>query len=241
MISVLLASVWGFLTNNIIFFACYISSGNTFPPPLSKAEEAKLITMLDSGSKEARDKLIEHNLRLVAHIAKKYTVNGHDADDLLSIGTIGLIKGVSNFSSAKKTKLSTFLAKCIQNEILMYLRSGKKLRHEILLSNALGGDSEGNELTFNDIISDEDESVINEVAHNLRLKALYDKIGDVLTKREVYIISRRYGLFGYPEQTQNEIAESLDISRSYVSRIEKKAIEKLREALGIELPEAKSE
>ena len=241
MIAALLASVWGFLTNNIIFFACYIGSGNTFPPPLSKAEEAKLITMLDSGSKEARDKLIEHNLRLVAHIAKKYTVNGHDADDLLSIGTIGLIKGVSNFSSAKKTKLSTFLAKCIQNEILMYLRSGKKLRHEILLSNALGGDSEGNELTFSDIISDEDESVINEVAHNLRLKALYDKIGSVLTEREVYIISRRYGLFGYPEQTQNEIAESLDISRSYVSRIEKKAIEKLREALGIELPEAKSE
>ncbi len=241
MISVLLASVWGFLTNNIIFFACYIGSGNTFPPPLSKAEEAKLITMLDSGSKEARDKLIEHNLRLVAHIAKKYTVGGHDADDLLSIGTIGLIKGVSNFSSAKKTKLSTFLAKCIQNEILMYLRSGKKLRHEILLSNALGGDSEGNELTFSDIISDEDESVINEVAHNLRLKALYDKIGDVLTEREVYIISRRYGLFGCVEQTQNEIAESLDISRSYVSRIEKKAIEKLREALGIELHKTKSE
>lgn len=235
MISALIASVWGFLTNNIIFFACYISQGSTFPPQLSKAEEYALIEELDKGSKEARDKLIEHNLRLVAHIAKKYTVNGHDADDLLSIGTIGLIKGVSGYSSAKKTKLSTFLAKCIQNEILMYLRAGKKLRHEVLLSNALGGDSEGNELTLNDIISDEDESVINEVAHNLRMKALYDKIGDTLTDREIYIISRRYGLFGYPEQTQNEIAESLDISRSYVSRIEKKAIGKLREALGIEL------
>ncbi|MDP4118010.1 MAG: RNA polymerase sporulation sigma factor SigK [Bacillota bacterium] len=221
------SAIWGFISSNIVFFACYIG-GNTFPAPLSAAKEAELLERLEKGDACARDCLIEHNLRLVAHIAKKYTACGHDADDLLSIGTIGLIKGVSSYARGKHTKLSTFLAKCIQNEILMYLRSRKKLQKEVSLSDALGNDSEGNEITFFDIIADEDESVINEVALRIQVGILYEKIGNVLDTRESYIITKRYGLCGEPERTQNEIASSLGISRSYVSRIEKKALEKLR-------------
>ena len=229
MLTLLFSAIWGFLANNIIFFACYINN-NSFPPPLEADEERKLLIRLDEGDETARNTLIEHNLRLVAHIAKKYVVNGHDADDLLSIGTIGLIKGVSSYSIQKNTKLSTFLAKCIQNEILMHLRSGKKLQKELSLSEALGNDSEGNELTFFDVISDEDESVINEVSRHFQTKLLYEKIKNILNKREAQIIIYRYGLMGNGEKTQSEVAEILGISRSYVSRIEKRAIEKLKES-----------
>ncbi len=231
MISVLLSAIWGFLSSNTLFFACYINSGSTFPPPLTQSQENNLLKKLEEGDENARNMLIEHNLRLVAHIAKKYTVSPQDSDDLLSIGTIGLIKGVSGYASNKHTKLSTFLAKCIQNEILMHLRSTKKLQREVSLNDVLGGDSEGNEITFIDIISDDEQQVINEVATRLQIKALYEKIGNVLDRREHYIITARYGLCGKTEKTQNEIAEELGISRSYVSRLEKKAIEKLRSAL----------
>ena len=214
-----------------MFFACYINCTGSFPPALSANEENQLIEKMLSGDENARNLLIEHNLRLVAHIVKKYTTPTCTADDLLSIGTIGLIKGVSAYSKDRRTKLSTFLAKCIQNEILMYFRSGKKTQNEVSLSDALGNDSDGNELTFQDIIADEDESVINEVALHLQIKMLYDKMGNVLDERESYILCHRYGLCGTAEKTQNEIAEALGISRSYVSRIEKKAIEKLRESL----------
>ena len=231
MLTALFSAIWGFFSSNMVFFACYIGSTGTFPAPLSAKEEAFLLDALEQGDENARNKLIEHNLRLVAHIAKKYTITGHDADDLLSIGTIGLIKGVSAYSSDKHTKLSTFLAKCIQNEILMFLRSGKMLQNEVSLSDALGGDSEGNELTFQDVMSTEEESVINEVARHLQIKLLYEKMGNLLDERETYIVVHRYGLCGNQEKTQNEIAEKLGISRSYVSRIEKKAIEKLRQSL----------
>ncbi|MBQ3053636.1 MAG: RNA polymerase sporulation sigma factor SigK [Clostridia bacterium] len=226
----LITAIWGFLSTNICFFACYISSGNAFPPPLSAEEENKLLSQYEKGDENARNLLIEHNLRLVAHIAKKYTSGSCDSDDLLSIGTIGLIKGINSYSLKRQTKLSTFLAKCIQNEILMYLRSGKKLQKDISLSEALGKDGEGNELTFLDIISDEEESVIGEVARNLQLKALYNKISTILDKREAYIIIHRYGLCGGEEKTQSQVARDLGISRSYVSRIEKTAISKLKYA-----------
>ncbi len=228
MISALLASIWGYLSSNLIFFACYIGNTNSFPEALTLQEETRLLESMEKGDDSARNTLIEHNLRLVAHIVKKYSSGAGDTDDLLSIGTIGLIKGINAYSLSKKTKLSTFLAKCIQNEILMYFRSGKKLNCEISLNEVLSGDSEGNELTIEDIISDEEESVINEVSKNLQIKLLYDKISDVLTSREKYIIINRYGLYGNRERTQNEVADKLGISRSYVSRIEKKAITKLK-------------
>ncbi len=231
MISALLSAIWGFFSSNIVFFACYINNGGSFPPALSPEEENLLLIKMNEGDPDARNMLIEHNLRLVAHIVKKYSSGGSDSDDLLSIGTIGLIKGVSAYSPHKSTKLSTFLAKCIQNEILMYFRSGKKTQNEISLSEPIGCDGDGNELTFQDIMSSEDESVINEVSQHLQVKLLYEKIGKTLDEREKYIICKRYGLGGDGEKTQNEIAESLGISRSYVSRIEKKAIEKLRESL----------
>jgi len=231
MIASLISSVCGFFSSNIMFFACYINSGCSFPPPLSVQQENMLIENMQNGDENARNLLIEHNLRLVAHIVKKYTSGGQDADDLLSIGTIGLIKGVSAYTPKRHTKLSTFLAKCIQNEILMYFRAGKKVQNEVSLSDALGSDSDGNELTFQDIISDEDESVINEVALHIQIKMLYEKMSSTLDEREAFIIKQRYGLCGYTEKTQNEIAETLGISRSYVSRLEKKAIEKLRENL----------
>lgn len=230
MITELINLLCGFFSGNIPFFACYINGGGSFPPALSQNEENLLVEKLAQGDENARNLLIEHNLRLVAHIAKKYSGAGQSTDDLLSIGTIGLIKGVSAYSPDRRTRLSTFLAKCIQNEILMYFRSGKRSRNEVSLSDALGSDSEGNELTFQDIISDEDESVINEVSLHLQIKMLYEKIGKILDKREAYIICHRYGLGGIREKTQNEIAETLGISRSYVSRIEKKALEKLRES-----------
>lgn len=228
MLAQLLSSVFGYLSSNLIFFACYMGNGSSFPPQLSANEEAELLKRLANGDDTARNLLIEHNLRLVAHIVKKYSRSGTDSDDLLSIGTIGLIKGIDAFTLTKRTKLSTFLAKCIQNEILMYFRSGKKFQNEISINEVLSGDSEGNELTILDTITDEEESVINEVSRNIQVKLLYEKIGDILSEREKYIISNRYGLYGLKEKTQNEIADILGISRSYVSRIEKKAIGKLK-------------
>ncbi len=231
MISALISGICGMFSSNLMFFACYINGTGSFPPALSSARENELLEKMFSGDENARNLLIEHNLRLVAHIAKKYTTSTCSADDLLSIGTIGLIKGVSAYSKSRQTKLSTFLAKCIQNEILMYFRSGKKTQNEVSLNDSLSNDNEGNELTFQDIIADEDESVINEVALHLQVKMLYEKIGNILDEREAYIICHRYGLGGVREKTQNEIAEKLGISRSYVSRIEKKAVEKLRDSL----------
>ena len=219
------------LFSSFIHFILGLNTPQNYPPPLSAEEERKLFEALERGaqnSKSAREKLITHNLRLVAHIVKKYSSGGSDSDDLLSIGTIGLIKGIDAFTLTKRTKLSTFLAKCIQNEILMYFRSGKKFQNEISINEVLSGDSDGNELTILDTITDEEESVIKEVSKNLQVKMLYEKISDILSEREKYIKSNRYGLYGLKEKTQNEIADILGISRSYVSRIEKKAIGKLK-------------
>ena len=182
---------------------------------------------MQAGDENAKNKLIEHNLRLVAHVAKKYTQTpGADSDDIISIGTIGLIKAISSFDPAKNARLATYAARCIENEILMSIRSTKKLNQEISINECLGHDSDGNEITFMDILTDEDEDVAHIADLNMDIRKLYKYIENSLTDREKEIIMMRYGLKG-KSVTQREIAKKLNISRSYVSRIEKKALTKL--------------
>ena len=214
----------------------YMSNTNSFPKQLSGKEEEKLLEMYKNGDENAKNKLIEHNLRLVAHIAKKYTSIFKDGDDAVSIGTIGLIKGISSYNFDKKTKLSTYISRCIENEILMAVRSGKKVQNEISIDEPIGTDSEGNNITFNDILSNEGDEILDVVNLKLVKGSLSKLIDTVLDKREKVIIILRYGLADGREYTQNEIAKKLKISRSYVSRIEKKALEKLSENMqGMEL------
>ena len=212
-----------------IFTAAY--SNNSFPEPLSKEEEDVYVEKAKLGDKEARSKLIEHNLRLVAHIVKKYDNTSEDADDLISIGTIGLIKGVDSYSKKKNTRLTTYAARCIENEILMYFRNNKKRSKDISINDSVGYDKEGNEITILDIL----KTPYNDFAldiHNDNNIADLKKYFNILTNREKEIIIERYGLFDSDEITQKEIAKKLGISRSYVSRIEKRALTKmLREFL----------
>ena len=215
-----------------IFMLGHLQSGS-FPKPLTENEEARLLELYEkNGDLEAKNKLIEHNLRLVAHIVKKYAQNQDESDDLLSIGTIGLIKGINTFTTDKKTRLSTYVARCIHNEILMVLRARKHLPSEVSLSESIGSDKEGNEVTLMDIIPSEDEEIEVSYENKLKVKKLYENIKDCLDERERLIIELRYGLNDGREIPQRKIAKMLDISRSYVSRIEKKAVEKLREAFG---------
>ncbi len=199
---------------------------NVFPPPLSKEEEDKYIFLSCNGDKEARSILIEHNLRLVAHIVKKFENFNESADDLISIGTIGLIKGVDTYNPNKPVKLITYAAKCIENEILMYIRQNKKSQLNVSLNDSIGYDKDGNEITLADVIKDDyvDSSEVVNLKDNVTLLKKYI---DVLNKREKDIIIRRYGLLNKKEETQREIAKELNISRSYVSRIEKRALVKL--------------
>ena len=214
----------------------YMSNVNSFPKQLSREEEEKLLEMYKNGDEEAKRKLIEHNLRLVAHIAKKYTGIFRDGDDAVSIGTIGLIKGISSYNFDKKTKLSTYISRCIENEILMAVRSGKKVQNEVSIEEPIGTDSEGNNITFNDILSNEEDEILDVVNLKLVKSSLAKLIDTVLDKREKVIIVLRYGIADGREYTQNEIAKKLKISRSYVSRIEKRALEKLSENMqGLEL------
>ena len=183
------------------------------------------------GDTNARNILIEHNLRLVAHVAKKYTNYQKDSDELISIGTVGLIKGISTYKNTKGSRLATYTARCIDNEILMYLRSAKKLQNNISLQSAVGIDKEGNEVTLEEKLADPTPSVEETLSSNAEQKVLQSRIDKVLTKREKFIINLRYGLNNKQEKTQREIASSIGISRSYVSRIEKKALSKLRKAM----------
>ncbi len=200
----------------------------TFPPPLSVAEEKYYIQKYIEGDLEAKHLLIEHNLRLVAHVIKKYQHLNEDTDDLLSIGTIGLIKAVTTFNPTKNSRLGTYAAKCIENEILMMLRSKKKTSKEVSLYEPIGTDREGNEIQLFDIIETTDEDAQQKVSLKDDIKTLYSKVNSVLSARERLVLKMRYGLYGQEEYTQREIADYLGISRSYVSRIEKSAIEKLR-------------
>jgi RNA polymerase sporulation-specific sigma factor len=191
----------------------------------------KYMEMYKNGSEEARNTLIERNLRLVAHIVKKYSSFGNDCDDLISIGTIGLIKAITTFDQSKGTRLATYAARCIENEILMQIRSTKKIQSEVSLHDPIGIDREGNEITLIDVIGNESESVVDEVELKMQVKKLYSKMKVVLKKREKVVLELRYGLASGTVKTQREIAQMLGISRSYVSRIEKKAIKKLSREL----------
>ena len=207
-------------------FSC-ISGGSTFPKPLTSEEEKEYLKQYSEGSIEAKNILIERNLRLVAHIVKKYTNYQKDSEDLISIGTIGLIKAITTFRNDKGIKLATYAARCIENEILMYIRTNKKYNRDVYLQDTVGIDKDGNEVTLEDKIADEGMSIDEEVALNIQSKTLYEKIKKVLKGREKKIIELRYGLVDGEELTQKDIAKMLGISRSYVSRIEKKALEKL--------------
>lgn len=187
--------------------------------------------MLKEGSEEARNILIERNLRLVAHIVKKYNSTVGDSDDLISIGTIGLIKAIATFNHEKGTRLATYAARCIENEILMQIRSNRKIQSEVSLQDPIGIDREGNEIALIDVIGNEAESVVEEVELKMQVKRLYNKMKLVLKNREKVVLELRYGLLNGTSKTQREIAKMLGISRSYVSRIEKKAIKKLGKEL----------
>ena len=182
---------------------------------------------LKAGDEEARNILIERNLRLVAHVAKKYSSSGVDSDDLISIGSIGLIKGINSFNVDKGVRLSTYVSRCIDNEILMYLRSSKKLQNEVYLNDTIGEDKDSNVVTLQEVLETDERAIDEQVDLKLQIKKMYSKISNLLKDREKTILNLRFGLDGNKPKTQNEIAKSMGISRSYVSRIETKAINKL--------------
>lgn len=215
---------------NIFVLVGYVSNGNSFPAPLNEKEEKELFIKYKDGDSLAKGELITRNLRLVAHIIKKFSPQIRDADDLISIGTVGLIKAIESFDYKKGNRLATYAARCIENEILMSVRSSKKTKSEVYLQDPIGVDKEGNEICLIDILGTEGDVVLEEVEYRISVKRLYDMIESVLEGKEKDIIKQRYGLSSEPK-TQREIAERLGISRSYVSRIEKKALKKLAKEL----------
>jgi len=228
---------FSFLTNifsYIFFLFGYISSANLFPEPLSKSEEEYYLKKFFNGDKDAKNKLIEHNLRLVAHIAKKYASNSQDNEEFISIGTIGLIKGINSFSEDKGFKLSTYCSRCIENEILMYLRSTKKPSGDISINNVIGTDKDGNDMELVDILENDEIDPIDNIYNKVITKQILEYINNKLPERERQIIYMRYGLDGSDSKTQQEVADTLGISRSYVSRIETKVQKILKKHVNIE-------
>ncbi|SFF97451.1 RNA polymerase, sigma 27/28 subunit, RpsK/SigK [Desulfotomaculum arcticum] len=215
------------LINGIMLLLSYVAQ-NSFPKPLTEEEEQDYLERLAKGDENAKEVLIERNLRLVAHIIKKFDGSGDDFDDLISIGTIGLIKAVNTFNGNKSSRLATYASKCIENEILMYMRSKKKMRSEMSLYEPIGTDKEGNEIHFMDVLSTDAETVAEKVARILDQEQLWRKLKN-LTPQERKVLVLRFGLRGKERKTQKEIAKKLGISRSYVSRIEKRAIDRLSE------------
>ncbi|WP_080874685.1 RNA polymerase sporulation sigma factor SigK [Oceanobacillus timonensis] len=218
-------SALGLFIKEALFFVSYVKN-QSFPQPLSPKEEAKYIQLMQEGDEDARNKLIEHNLRLVAHLVKKFENTGEDMEDLISIGTIGLIKGVESFSTGKGTKLATYAARCVENEILMHLRALKKVKKDVSLHDPIGQDKEGNEISLIDILEAENENVIEYIQLNMEISKI-EQYFSILDSREREVIVYRYGLNDQEEMTQREIAKKLNISRSYVSRIEKRALMKV--------------
>ena len=213
------------ILQNLGLLAGYLSQ-NAFPQPLTEEEEQYYLTQLQEGNQEAKDILIKHNLRLVAHIAKKFDGSNDEQDDLISIGTIGLIKGINTFNPQKKVKLATYVARCVENEILMYLRSQKKRRNEISLNESIGTDHDGYNISLRDVLGTEGDLVAESVELSFEYELLLHKL-QYLSERERTVINLRFGLSNGLPLTQKEIGEKLNISRSYVSRIEKRALEKL--------------
>ncbi|WP_375221142.1 RNA polymerase sporulation sigma factor SigK [Symbiobacterium thermophilum] len=210
----------------MLLLAGFVANSGTFPQPLSEEEEAKYLSRLQNGDEEARAVLIERNLRLVAHIVKKFDNTGEDVDDLISIGTVGLIKAIGTFKPERGTRLATYAARCIENEILMHLRSLKRVRGEVSLYDPIGVDREGNEITLIDVLGSDPDVVPDLVGKRLDESKLREKLKK-LGGKERQVLELRYGISGGPRKTQREIARMLGISRSYVSRIEKKAVMKL--------------
>jgi len=209
----------------------YVSGNNSFPQPLTEVEEKEDLQRLKDGDPEAKGVLVERNLRLVAHIVKKYSFPGKEVDDLISIGTVGLIKAIDSFDMDKGTRLATYAARCIENEILMLIRNNKKIRSEVYLQDPIGLDKEGNEISLMDILSSDKDSILEVVENKIQVKKLYCILQTCLQERERRIIEMRYGLIDGKPKTQREIASILGISRSYVSRIEKRALKKLLKEL----------
>ncbi|OEF98906.1 sporulation sigma factor SigK [Vulcanibacillus modesticaldus] len=220
-----LFSALALLFKELTLFVAYVKN-NAFPQPLNEKEEELQIALLEKGDEQARNKLIEHNLRLVAHVVKKFENTGEDTEDLISIGTIGLIKGIESYQSNKGTKLATYAARCIENEILMHLRTLKKVRKDVSLHDPIGTDKEGNEITLIDVLGTEGDEVLNNVQLKIEKSKIYSYL-HILDDREKEVIIGRFGLLDDREKTQREIAKELGISRSYVSRIEKRALMKL--------------
>ena len=230
MIGVTISGLIYFLSR-CTFLMGYISNNSIFPEALGYEDERKLIKEMENGSEDAKNVLIEHNLRLVAHVCKKYSSSNVDQDDLISIGSIGLIKGINTYDSSKSIKLSTYISKCIDNEILMYFRSIKKQNNEVYLEDPIGKDKDDNAITLKDILENDEKSIDDEIDIKIKMDRLYKKIKEILREREKTIIELRFGLNGKRPRTQNEIAKQMGISRSYVSRIETKAIGKLTKEL----------
>lgn len=220
-----LLAALGYFVKELILFVSYVKN-NAFPQPLSASDEQKYLKLMAEGNEEARNLLIEHNLRLVAHIVKKFENTGEDAEDLISIGTIGLIKAIESYSQGKGTKLATYAARCIENEILMHLRALKKTKKDVSLHDPIGQDKEGNEISLIDVLKSESEDVIDTIQLSMELEKIKEYI-DILDEREKEVITGRFGLDLQKEKTQREIAKQLGISRSYVSRIEKRALMKM--------------
>ena len=220
----LIIKLRNYLRNLMIFTTSY--SIQVFKEPLSEEEEIYYINELLKGNKDARNKLIEHNLRLVAHIVKKYESKNISQDDLISIGTIGLIKGIDSYNKERGVKLTTYAAKCAENEILMYFRSNKKYNNNVSLNDVIAHDKDGADITLIDVLEENKESIDETIEKKDNINFLI-KYLNVLNNREFEIIKKRYGLYGEKEQTQKEIADNMNISRSYVSRIEKRALIKM--------------
>lgn len=218
------------LFGKIFFFTGMVQNGGTFPKPLSPEEEKKYLELARNGDKQAKEILIKHNMRLVAHIVKKYT-GAAETDDLISVGSIGLIKAINTYREGKGTQLATYTARCIENEILMLLRAGKKHKNTVSITDPVGTDKDGNELTLIDLLSEKEDSVFAHVEKSIQREKFVAMLKTFLTEREFSILSMRYGLVDGVALPQREVAQKLGISRSYISRIEKRAIEKSRRNL----------
>ncbi len=225
--------VVGMLLSRIFIFTGLVKQKGTFPKPLPPDEEKKYLALARAGDKNARDLLVKHNMRLVAHIVKKYT-GAAETDDLLSVGSIGLIKAINTYQEGKGTQLATYTARCIENEILMLIRSSKKYKNSVSLNDPVGTDKDGNELTVMDLLAEKEESVFSKVEKNIQKEKFVSLLKGILNVREYTIICMRYGLDDGVPMPQREVAKKLGISRSYVSRIEKRAIEKARGSLNSE-------